>query len=120
MLIIRPMKSLAIILFCILFYGCSKDSQNNNECAFLIGKWCIWDDINNSCAIGDNDYEFRSSGELLILGASFKWESTDCKRINVISNVSGQKFYELNIIEKVSNTIIKVEQSGSVDTWHKI
>lgn len=95
-----------------LFTSCGGDDDNDNnsnnpDCDF-IGKWCQPSPLDpTECYDLLGTYmEFKANGELLLINtATQRWESSDCKVIDVINTGTGVKAAEYEIIKINANTM---------------
>lgn len=89
------MKNVVFILpflaFTFFTISCSKSS----DCDF-IGEWCL-DSGSGPCIdpgfgiMTAAELNIKSNGELIFAGATFDWESDDCKTINLTQDGSPEK-----------------------------
>ncbi|MBK8700944.1 MAG: hypothetical protein IPN29_15955 [Saprospiraceae bacterium] len=104
------MKNLLFTLSLLFLISCGKEDNNNTnlpDCDF-IGKWCQPSpfDPNVCYELLPFNIEFRANGELLLLNTTTqRWESSDCKIINVINIGTGIKAAEYKIIKIGANTM---------------
>lgn len=100
------MKNIILLILFLIslssILSCSKD--DSRSCKF-IGKWCTESPVTGDCLLGV-ELEFRENGDLLQFGtAFFKWESKDCKTIDVINKPTGFKSAEYIVYSVSENTM---------------
>ncbi|MEP7197249.1 MAG: hypothetical protein ABI851_12075 [Saprospiraceae bacterium] len=95
-LIIKIMLGIIVSAFLVLY--CTKD----NECPF-IGKWCEIDSI-KGCV---KQYEFTDDNKFFIgTGLRGKWESCDCKTINILNPDNGEYWTTFVFISKKDDQLV--------------
>jgi hypothetical protein len=104
------MRTLNYLLLILLLVSCGRDDDNNSKnpkCEF-IGKWCQPSPFNpNECLeLLGTFIEFRANGDLLVANTTLqRWESSDCRIIDVINIGTGIKTAEYEIIKIDDNTM---------------
>lgn len=110
-------KILTLAIFALITsLSCSKGSSST-ACDF-IGVWCFNTPINGVCGT-PSSLEFRSNGEFLYAGTGLhRWESEDCKRVNIINEPTDLKTQEFNIMSITSSTMmISIGSSTAVEMY---
>jgi|GEM_PF-3949638 len=107
-------KLLLILFLSISVLSCSKSDDSKKACEF-IGKWCQPNPATGDCIVGVQ-LEFRSNGDLLLQGTTaFTWKSDDCKTIDVIHKISGQKSAEYKVTSISANNMTIDIGAGPTD-----